>query len=594
MTIRNAILRGFLSLVVISVVLAGALSFREFRHTLQTEIAHDLQRAADALLDRIDAFSFERLADIREWQRLELLQDIRVGDVDKRLAHMLTDLKAGHGKIYDAIFCTDRRGRIVAASDTSLIGRRRLPGDSLLTEASRGVPPVTLERFETNGGPLPNRLILRIAIPDTFTGGELGWLYAALDWQEMERLLEDAVQGSEKTALLLDANGTVIAAAGPLAGSTAALSDKLSAWYRATATTEGQARNGTALGSGDLLAGSAVSSGYQHFSGFGWRLVMIEPASVAFAPVWRLAWVILGLLLFTLLVAGWLSLRLSARIAQPIGQLTEFARGMWQMRRPSAPQIKTGITEVGELSRAFGEMIEALERSREHLVRAGKLAVMGEMAAIMAHEVRTPLGILKSSAQMLARRPDLPAQERELTDFIIDEAERLNRLVTTLLECASPRPPQFLPHDLHDIIRHVAALVASKLDKQHIVLEVHPEATQPILDCDREQMIQVLLNLLINAMQHVRDGGRLSIATRDGATGLEVRIEDDGPGIAPEDRERVFDPFFTRREGGIGLGLTIVDQIVQGHGGRIGIGASRWGGACFTIQFGLNKQGESI
>ena len=591
MTIRSAILRGFLTLVVISVLLGGALSFYEFRQSLQTEISRNMQRAANALLERIDAYSFERLADIREWQRLELLQDIRVGDLDKRLAHMLGDLRSGHGKIYDAIYCTDQQGRIVAASDAGLIGQPRPPGDVILQDSGNGATPIAMERFAANDGELPNQLILRAAIPDTFTGGQLGQLYAVLNWRETRQLLEDAVKGSERTALLLDATGMLIASAGPLAGA-ASTSGKLTDWYRTIPANDIETRSGASLATGDLLVGAATSSGYQHFSGFGWRLLMLEPTSVAFAPIWRLAGVILGLLLFTMMVAGWLSLRLSTRLAQPIGLLTDFARHMWQMRNPSAPQIKTGITEVGELSHAFGEMIEALARSREHLVRAGKLAVMGEMAAIMAHEVRTPLGILKSSAQMLARRPNPSEQDKELTDFIVSETERLNHLVTTLLECASPRPPQFLPHDLHEIIGHVVALIASKLDKQGIVLESHLTADDSILLCDREQMIQVFLNLFINALQHLPEGGHLAVTSQHGTPGLEVMVEDDGTGIAEEDQERVFDPFFTRRDGGIGLGLTIVNQIVEIHGGRITVTKSRWGGACFTIQFGLERQGE--
>ncbi len=587
MTIRSAILRGFLALVILAVLLSGAMSFYQFRLSLQTEIARNLKNSSAALLDRIDAFFFERLEDLREWHRLELMQDIKVGDVDKRLAHMLDDLRAGHGDVYSALYCTDLRGRIIAASDASLIGQWRPPGAVLLSESRSGTSPVVLERYQLAAGHPLEQLTMRITIPDVFSGGDLGYLYAVLNWNEVRRFLADAVAGSERTALLLGADGRVIAAVGPLAPSARRSPPDLSSWYRDAAGSGTETRPGDVLGAERLLVGAVKSAGYQHFSGFGWHLLMVEPTSVAFAPVRQLAWSILGVLLVTLLLAGWLSLRLSSRLASPIDQLTDFSRRLWHTRQPVAPRVETAITEVGELCRAFGEMIEALERSREHLIRAGKLAVVGEMAAIMAHEVRTPLGILKSSAQMLQRRPNLPAQDRELTAFIVSETDRLNRLVTTLLECASPRAPQFQPQDLHDILGHVLTLVTSKAEKKGIGIEAHLDAAQSVLSCDREQMIQVFLNLLINAIQHVPEGGRISVSSESDGEALQVRVEDDGPGIAPEDRERIFDPFFTRREGGIGLGLTIVQQIVQSHGGGIEVTEGRQGGACFNVRLAV-------
>ena len=246
--------------------------------------------------------------------------------------------------------------------------------------------------------------------------------------------------------------------------------------------------------------------------------------------------------------------------------------------------METGLEEVRELNRAFGEMIEALGRSREHLIRAGKLAVVGEMAAIMAHEVRTPLGILKSSAQLLERRAGLSPADRELTAFIGSETERLNRLVTTLLECATPRSPDFRPQDLHAILAHVVSLVAAKAEKGGVGIELHAAAQDPILACDRDLMIQVFLNLLINAIQHVPRGGRIRMSTADAGGALQVLVDDDGPGVPDRDAERLFDPFFTRREGGVGLGLTITRQIVEAHRGVIGVSRGALGGACFTIK----------
>ncbi len=218
-------------------------------------------------------------------------------------------------------------------------------------------------------------------------------------------------------------------------------------------------------------------------------------------------------------------------------------------------------------------------------MRAGKLAVVGEMAAVMAHEVRTPLGILRSSAQLLERQPDPGERVRELTGYIVSETDRLNRLVTLLLECASPRPPDFKLHDLHEIADNVLNLLAARAEKKAVRLVRELAADDALLSCDREQMTQVFLNLVLNALQLVPAGGRVGIRTRIDGEMLVVQVLDEGPGIPGELRQRVFDPFFTRREGGVGLGLTVVQQIVQVHHGDIRATEGPWGGACFELRF---------
>ena len=572
-SIRRAILRGSLLLVLLAIVLSGALSFLEFRDALQTEIARNLGNSAGALQARIDAFFAERIEDQREWHRLELLQDIRVADVDKRLARLLSDLKAGHGDVYSVLYCTDSQDHVVAASDPALVGRNRPPGPA---EHKVGAEAeVSLERGVAG-------YTLRTEVADAFGSGRIGYLYAALNWRAVGRFLNDDVGAGARTALLLDANDRVIAAAGTLAPSAGQV--HLSGWVGSGAEPGGEIREGAPLAAGNLLVGTAATQGFQRFSGLGWHTLVVEPTAVAFAPVWRLTWAMLAGLVFTMLIAGWLTLRLSARIARPLDRLTAYARHFRQGRGGAPPQIETGISEVGELSRAFGEMIQALEASREQLVRAGKLAVVGEMAAIMAHEVRTPLGILKTSAQLLERRTDRSEQDRELVGFIVSETERLNRLVTTLLECATPRPPQFQAHDPHALIEHVLALVGPRAQKQSVVLETRLAANS-LLACDREQIIQVFLNLVINALQHMPSGGLLRIGSQEEAAGLRLRVEYSGPGIPETEAVRVFDPFYTRREGGVGLGLTIVQQIVHAHGGEIEVGRSELGGASFTLRF---------
>jgi signal transduction histidine kinase len=591
-TIKKAVLFSFFALVLGSITLVGALSFFQFRQALQSEIAHNLQFGASAVLQRIDAFFFERLENIRVWRRLEVMQDIRVEDVDKRLSRFLSDLRVGHGAVYQALLCTDRNGRVVAASDSAWIGKSK-PAETawIKVPGANDKSSVVLESLQADKSII---VALRTAIPDAFGKGDLGYLYALLNWNEVSDLLDDAVTASKRGALLLDADGRVIAASDPLRQRKNIYSLRLNGWLDDGVFAGAHIKNGAALGYASLLVGSAASSGYQHFPGFGWHLLMVEPTNAAFAPIWQLLLAMVALLVLTLTVAGWISSRLAARIARPIVALTEFTRRFRKGEQTEPMNSAATLSEVGELNQAYAEMIEALERSREQIVRAGKLAVVGEMAAVMAHEVRTPLGILRSSAQLLERQPNLGERERELSTFIISETDRLNRLVTMLLECATPRAPHFKPHDLHDIITHVLDLLVARAEHKHIRLQRRLQAGNSILVCDREQLIQLVLNLVINALHFVPTKGRIVVATRNESESLIVSVADDGPGIPSELRPRVFDPFFTRRAGGIGLGLTVVQQIVQVHHGEIWVTESRWGGACFNIRFesGNNMDGE--
>lgn len=577
-----ALLRAFFWMVLGSIVVMGALSFFQFRRALQHEIANNLQFGASSVMQRIDTFLFSQLENIRVWRNIEVMQDIRVNDVDKRLSHFLSDLRTGQGTVYQSLFCTGNDGRIVAASDPALIGRRPPPIADWRKVPGMGLDDVLLAPTATRRG---NAVALRTTIPNAFGSGDIGRLYAMLDWNAVLQLLDQAVAGGPRAALLLDARGHVIGASRALRDRLALSRLDLGHWTLPHTGAVTYIRDGGALGYGSILVGAATAAGYQRFPGLGWHLLMIEPTSVSFRPVWHLLWAMSGLLLLTLAAAVWISARLAGRIARPLIELTAFTRLFRQGAAAQPPATTTTITEIGELNRAFAQMIEALERSREQIVRAGKLAVVGEMAATMAHEVRTPLGIVRNSAQLLERQSGLGENERELIGYIVSETERLNRLVTMLLESASPKPPVFKAHDLHAIIDNVLNLLESKAQKGGVHLERRLEADDPIVDCDREQIVQVLLNLVLNALHFVPENGRVEVSTqrRDGA--LWISVDDDGPGVAPEIRARIFDPFFSRREGGIGLGLTVVQQIVQVHGGDIEVTASRWGGASFDMHF---------
>jgi len=584
MTTRSALLRALSWMLLGSMLVMTALSFFNFRRAMQVEIADNLQFSASAIKERIDTFLYTQVENIRVWRMLQVMQDIEVDDIDKRVSSTLSGLRVGQKTLYKALICTNNSGRIVAASDAAMIGKtmpliERWQTIRGAAQEDIFVAPMDRDNRET--------IVLRTTIPNAFGQSGIGHLYVLLYWNAVDNVLDQAVEGGPRSLLLLDARGYVFGASRRLRQHLDLSNIQLRDWIIPATGATSYVQDGAVLGEHSLLVGAATSSSYQQLSGLDWHILMIESSSVAFRPVWHLLWGLLALLVLTMALAVWIASRLSGRIARPIVELTEFTRRYRQGDEALPEPPATTISEVAELFGAFVEMIRALASSREQVVRAGKLAVVGEMAAIMAHEIRTPMSIVRSSAQLLERQPDLGEKERELIEFILSETERLNRLVTMLLECARPKAPDIQRHDLQAIIYNVLDLIASRVEVcgVHIELDLEPEI---MFECDREQMMQVFLNLVLNALEFVPKGGKIVVSTFLEGDALWISVGDNGPGVPVPLREHIFDPFFSRRQGGIGLGLTIVQQIVQAHHGEIRVTDSPWGGAAFNMRFALN------
>jgi signal transduction histidine kinase len=575
MTIRHTLLISYLLISLASALLITVLIFVHLRDILRAEIEEKLHSQATTMMQQIDTALFERMENMAMWSQLEVMQEVRVRDVDKRLARFLNELQAGFDGVYQRIFVTNQHGEIIAASDTALIGKhypRVQPWLKIIDNThTHALAPLDSEH---------NNPSFSIAIPDAVQQGELGYLYADFNWDEITKLLSKHLS-SGAYALLVDQDQRVLATSTELASHALTLhplSDSLHLTNEAFGLFLGEV----------VLVGDAHSEGYSTFKGFGWQVLIVQPSKIALAPMWRLWLVILVFLCLTLLLGIVIAFWMSAKIARPIVQLADFTRDFMRGTHTEPPQTHTS-TEITELITQFSLMIDTLEQSRLDIVRVAKLAVIGEMAASMAHEVRTPLGILRSSAQMLQREPQLTAIGLEMTEFILSETKRLNTLVTTLLECARPRASEFVQQDFYAIIKHAVELLQTQFDNKNVQLNYQWKGEKALLYCDHDQMLQVFLNLIMNALQHINHGGQLVISSRINAQQLEVYIADDGAGIANADKTKVFDPFYTRRQEGIGLGLTVVQQIILAHHGKIFVTDSAIGGACFNIVLPLGK-----
>ena len=226
---------------------------------------------------------------------------------------------------------------------------------------------------------------------------------------------------------------------------------------------------------------------------------------------------------------------------------------------------------------------QELQRNFERMKRSERLYAIGQLSAGLAHEVRNPLASIGGAAAILRKKPGSEERREEFLEIIEKECLRLNRLLTNFLEFARPRPPQYQSVELRPILESVAGLAAHAVGRRKIELRIGPGTDVPPVKCDPEQIKQVVLNLTINAIQAMPDGGEIVLSTlRDGAR-VAIEVKDQGPGVSPEHLDRIFDPFFTTKDTGSGLGLSVAHQIVSQHGGILTARNNPDRGATFSL-----------
>ena len=226
-----------------------------------------------------------------------------------------------------------------------------------------------------------------------------------------------------------------------------------------------------------------------------------------------------------------------------------------------------------------------LEVAQTQLVAKERLAALGELSAVVAHEVRNPLAVVFNAVASLRRAQPGSQEHGKLIDIVQEEAERLRDIVSDLLEFASPRPPVLSPASLDEIVRGAVEAARSVVGcpEPDVIVEI---ATSPEIECDERLVRQAVLNLVTNALQANGRSGpvRVSIRGEQEDPTLTVCVADDGEGVPEEMRERIFTPFFSTRPKGTGLGLAVVRRCAEAHGGKVSFHANGNRGAAFEIE----------
>jgi len=247
--------------------------------------------------------------------------------------------------------------------------------------------------------------------------------------------------------------------------------------------------------------------------------------------------------------------------------------------------VRTVRDADGRVQHYEGVLEDITERRRaeKYLLRTERLAAMGRLAAALAHEINNPLQAISNSLELAL---DFPLEEQERQEYLQTtrrEMERLMALTDRVLNFARPPQVERKPIPVADVVRDALALASKQLDYSDIRASVDlPDVLPPVL-ASSSQLTPVCLNLIINAIEAMPDGGELSISAQLAGDQVEVTFTDSGPGIPPDVMARLFEPFYTTKENGTGLGLPTSYSIIQQHGGTITAGNAPGGGAVFTV-----------
>ncbi len=528
----------------------GTLSYSRARRALESEARSRLALLARDVAEHLHRELDDRVADITKWTHLEVMRAMLYQDVDKELAEFLRQI-VGDGQVYRAIVCVGADGALVARAGEGLArGATEPPARPHVTIAPAAQPSLRFDVAVAN----PER-------PAT----TIGTLSVLLEPQRLLATIDASMQPASSRPHLTvrtRAGDPIVATDGRRAGHDLAPEPATAA----------------------VLHGIAPVESLSGADGPDLEVVVAEPASVALAGVTELRTTLFRIGAFVLLLGSVLAMLTAWRISAPIRRLTAAAYGITARGRLEEPlDVPRASGEVGMLAAAFRTMMQSLAAAQAETLVQARRAFLGEIAANVAHEVRTPLSVLKTSAQLLARQELPPSEQRQLAANVAAEVDRLNGFVTNLVDLARPRPVRYRSESLGEAVERAITFFAPQAAAHGVEVSQSVDRSVRVFG-SADQLHQVLLNGIHNALQAMAGAGRLDVrCRRDDGWGV-VEIDDTGPGFAPDVLARAFTPFCSTKPDGTGLGLAISKRIVEEHGGTIAVENAAGGGARMRIR----------
>ena len=284
-----------------------------------------------------------------------------------------------------------------------------------------------------------------------------------------------------------------------------------------------------------------------------------------------LTWYMLGIAVLVTGLVALISHLIGRNLTNPIKVLVDSTTRVATGNLDEQCELKTH-DEIGDLAAAFNQMTRDLKQSSDQLIQAERLATAGKMSASFAHEIRNPLSSMRMLAQMLMQKPEMSEEQHQQSlRYILEEIERIDTIVKGLMDFARPAALALTQQPLTPVLQAVLALMAANLahHKIQLVLDLLPET--PEIQFDSDKLKQAFMNVVLNAMEAMPQGGVLKVSTTIDEDRVGIKVVDSGVGISAEDLAHLFEPFFTKKTRGTGLGLANVKRIFEEHGGNVEI-----------------------
>jgi len=288
---------------------------------------------------------------------------------------------------------------------------------------------------------------------------------------------------------------------------------------------------------------------------------------------------------------------LSRFITEPLNKFVEFTKVLGRGEFGGRVDVKYG-DEIGYLARNFNRLSMQLRSTKEkmeeaytytHLLEAEKLSSVGQISAGLAHELKNPLTTLKMLFQAYKDQPDMTKEDAEV---ISNEIEKIDKVLTNFMGFVKQKGFYFSETNLNELIGSILSLATYYIEKSRIHVRKDMLESLPVIKADGALLEQVFLNLVINAVHAMPDGGEIRISGKSYNSSVEIMFQDEGGGISPDIQAKIFDPFFTTKDEGTGLGLAIAYNIIKSHGGKLFFNSNKGKGTIFTVRLPLEAKNE--